>query len=163
MPIFFCWKNVRSFCSAKASLIFSTKNITVFCYKVVKHLMRWPLNELVKLTMLWTTGPRKANRKSQKLFPFVKGLKIKEVYSYTLISFNYRCNYHEVLSITGVITMKFFQLQVWLPWSSFNNRCDYHEVLSITGVITMKRKKWNTAPWELCKDMRKFCWPCTAR
>ena len=52
----FCWKNVRSFCSANASLIFPTKNISVFGYKVVKHLTSWPLNELVKLTMLWTTG-----------------------------------------------------------------------------------------------------------
>ena len=31
-------KNVKSFCSAKAFLIFSTKNISVFGYKVVKHL-----------------------------------------------------------------------------------------------------------------------------
>ena len=35
---FFIEKNVRSFCIAKASLIFSTKNISVFGYKVVKHL-----------------------------------------------------------------------------------------------------------------------------
>ena len=49
---------MRSFCSAKASLIFSTKNICAFGYKAVKHLTSWPLNELVKLTMLWTTGPR---------------------------------------------------------------------------------------------------------
>ena len=42
----------------EASLIFSTKNIGVVCYNVVKHLMSWPLNELVKLTMLLTTGPR---------------------------------------------------------------------------------------------------------
>ena len=42
----------------EASLNFSTKNFSVFCYKVVKHLTSWPLNELVKLTMLWTTGPR---------------------------------------------------------------------------------------------------------
>ena len=54
----FCWENVRSFCNAKASHIFSTKNISVFGYKVVKHLTSWPHNELVKLTMLWTTGPR---------------------------------------------------------------------------------------------------------
>ena len=54
----FCRKNVRSFCSAKAFLIFSTKNISVTGYKVVKHLTSWPLNELVKLMMLWTTGPR---------------------------------------------------------------------------------------------------------
>ena len=32
-------KNVRSFCSAKASHIFSTKNFSVFGYKVVKYLM----------------------------------------------------------------------------------------------------------------------------
>ena len=49
---------MRSFCSVKASLIFSTKNISVFDCKVVKHLTSWPLNELAKLTMLWTTGPR---------------------------------------------------------------------------------------------------------
>ena len=48
---------MRSFCIAKASLIFSTKNFSVFGNKVVKHLTSWPLNELVKLTMLWTTGP----------------------------------------------------------------------------------------------------------
>ena len=29
---------MRSFCSAKARLIFSTKNFSVFGYKVVKHL-----------------------------------------------------------------------------------------------------------------------------
>ena len=33
------------------------KNISVVGYKVVKLLPNWPLNELVKLTMLWTTGP----------------------------------------------------------------------------------------------------------
>ena len=38
MPIFFVEKNVRSFCSAKASLILSIKNISVFGEKVVKHL-----------------------------------------------------------------------------------------------------------------------------
>ena len=36
--IFFVEKNVRSFCNAKASLIFSTKNFSVFGYKVVQHL-----------------------------------------------------------------------------------------------------------------------------
>ena len=36
---------------------FSTKNISGFGYKVVKHLSSWPLNELAKLRMLWTTGP----------------------------------------------------------------------------------------------------------
>ena len=36
--------------------IFSTKNISLVGYKVVKYLTRWPLNELIRLTMLWTTG-----------------------------------------------------------------------------------------------------------
>ena len=37
---------------------FFNKNISVFSNKVVKYLTSWPLNELVKLMMLWTTGPR---------------------------------------------------------------------------------------------------------
>ena len=47
---------MRSFCIAKASLIFSTKNISLFGYEVVKHLTSWPLNELVKL-MIEQLGP----------------------------------------------------------------------------------------------------------
>ena len=47
------------FLSKKCKMYFSTKNISVFGYKVVKYLRSWPLNELVKLTMLWTTGPWK--------------------------------------------------------------------------------------------------------
>ena len=42
----------------EASLIFSTKSISVFCYKVLKQFRSWPLNNLFKLMMLWTTGPR---------------------------------------------------------------------------------------------------------
>ena len=37
--LFLCFKNVRSFCTAKASLISSTINISVFGYKVLKLLM----------------------------------------------------------------------------------------------------------------------------
>ena len=48
---------MRSFRIAKASLIFSTKNISVIGYKVVKHLTSSLLNELVKLTMLEQPGP----------------------------------------------------------------------------------------------------------
>ena len=41
---------VEEMCEAfAASLIFSTKNISVFGYKVVKHLSSRPLNEPVKL------------------------------------------------------------------------------------------------------------------
>ena len=49
---------MRSFCNAKAFLIFSTKNISVFGYNVVKHLTSCRLNELVQLMVLGTTGPR---------------------------------------------------------------------------------------------------------
>ena len=65
---------MRSFCTAKAPLIFSANNISEFGYKVVKHLTSLPLNELVKLTMLLTTGPRyfnemlKCNRKVRTFF-----------------------------------------------------------------------------------------------
>ena len=39
MPIFFAEKNVGSFCSAKDSLIFLTKNSSVLGDKAVKHLV----------------------------------------------------------------------------------------------------------------------------
>ena len=38
--------------SAKASFIFFNKNVSVFGYKVVKHLISLPFQELIKLTML---------------------------------------------------------------------------------------------------------------
>ena len=38
-------------CAAKDSHIFSTKSMSIFGYKVEKHLTSRPLNELVKLTM----------------------------------------------------------------------------------------------------------------
>ena len=53
----FCWKNVSSFCSAKATHIFSAKNIRVVYIEAAKIVNEMTLNELVKLTMLWTTGP----------------------------------------------------------------------------------------------------------
>ena len=54
----FCWKNVSSFCSAKATHIFSAKNIRILCTESAKTVNEMTLNELVKLTTLWTTGPR---------------------------------------------------------------------------------------------------------
>ena len=56
----FCWKNVSSFCSAKATHIFSAKNIRILCIESAKTVNEMTLNELVKLTTLWTTGPRSA-------------------------------------------------------------------------------------------------------
>ena len=53
----FCWKNVGSFCSAKATHIFSAKNIRILCIESTKTVNEMTLNELVKLTTLWTTGP----------------------------------------------------------------------------------------------------------
>ena len=54
---FFCWKNVSSFCTAKATHIFSAKNIRILYIESAKTVSEMTLNELVKLTMLWTTGP----------------------------------------------------------------------------------------------------------
>ena len=53
----FCWKNVSSFCSAKATHIFSAKNIRILYIESAKTFNEMTLNELVKLTTLWTTGP----------------------------------------------------------------------------------------------------------
>ena len=58
MPIFFDEKMWEAFAVQKLVSFFQQENISVFGNKVLKHLTSWPLNELVKLTMLWTTGPR---------------------------------------------------------------------------------------------------------
>ena len=55
---YFLLKNCEKLLQCKSLSHFFNKNINVFGYKVIKHLRSWPLNELVKLTMLWTTGPR---------------------------------------------------------------------------------------------------------
>ena len=53
----FLLKNVSSFCSAKATHIFSAKNIRILCIESAKTINEMTLNELVKLTTLWTTRP----------------------------------------------------------------------------------------------------------
>ena len=53
----FCWKNVSSFCSAKATHIFSANNIRILYTESAKTVNEMTLIELVKLTMLWITGP----------------------------------------------------------------------------------------------------------
>ena len=53
----FCWKNVSRFCSAKATHIFLAKNIRIFYIETAETAIEMNLNELVKLTTLWTTGP----------------------------------------------------------------------------------------------------------
>ena len=54
----FCWKNVSSFCSAKATHIFSAKNFRKLYIESAKIVNEMALNELVKLRTLWTTRPR---------------------------------------------------------------------------------------------------------
>ena len=49
----FCWKNV----SAKATHIFSAKNIRILCIESAKTVNEMTHNELVKLTTLEQMGP----------------------------------------------------------------------------------------------------------
>ena len=49
---FFAEKNVSSFCSAKATHIFSAENIRIMCIESAKTVNEMTLNELVKLTTL---------------------------------------------------------------------------------------------------------------
>ena len=53
----FCWKYVSSFCSAKATHIFSAKDIRILYIESAKTVNEMTLNELVKLTTFWKTGP----------------------------------------------------------------------------------------------------------
>ena len=53
----FGWKNVSSFCIAKATHIFCNKNINVFENTLATIIDKFVINELVKLSMLWTIGP----------------------------------------------------------------------------------------------------------
>ena len=48
---------MSSFCIAKATHVFSAKNIRIVCIESAKTVNEMTLNELVKLTTLWTTGP----------------------------------------------------------------------------------------------------------
>ena len=54
----FCWKDVNSFCIAKATHIFAAK---ISMYIVFENTLdtavnKFVFNELFKLMMLWTTG-----------------------------------------------------------------------------------------------------------
>ena len=49
---FFAEKNVSSFCSAKATHIFSAKSIRILYIESAKTVNKMTLNKLVKLTML---------------------------------------------------------------------------------------------------------------
>ena len=80
----FCWKNVSSFCSAKATHIFSAKNIRILYIESAKSVNETTLNELVKLMTLWTTGPRSLQYqctpvwwKFTDVYPLSSGKKIR--------------------------------------------------------------------------------------
>ena len=56
--IFFAEKNVSSFCITKATHIFAEKSINLFEYTLATTVNEFAINELMKLTMLWTIGPK---------------------------------------------------------------------------------------------------------
>ena len=55
----FCWKNVSSFCICKSYSHFFSKNTCALDIVLTRTFNISTTKELVKLTMLWTTGPRK--------------------------------------------------------------------------------------------------------
>ena len=62
---------VFAVCSAKATHIFSAKNIRLLYTDSAKTVNEMTLNELVKLTMLWTTGPRASDKRSMQKIIFL--------------------------------------------------------------------------------------------
>ena len=54
---YFLLKKCEKLLQCKSFSHFFNKKFNIFGYKAIKHLTSWPLNELVKLRMLWTTGP----------------------------------------------------------------------------------------------------------
>ena len=82
----FCWKNVSSFCSAKATHIFSAKNIRILYIESAKTLNKITLNELVKLTTLWTTGPRSRLGYGSCCMPLVTNFKCGNIISEDLLT-----------------------------------------------------------------------------
>ena len=70
--------------SAKATHIVSAKNIRILYIESAKTVNEMTLNELVKLTMLWTTGPRILWKPETSLTP--KNLTIHQVWIFTNVS-----------------------------------------------------------------------------
>ena len=54
---YFCWKNVSSFCICKSYSHFFSKNACELDIVLTRTVKILTTNELVKLRMLWTTGP----------------------------------------------------------------------------------------------------------
>ena len=122
----FCWKNVSSFCSAKATHIFSAKNIRRLYIESAKTVNEMTLNELVKLTTLWTTGPRSVIK--FLLSTFFKGCKkvfLKPAYPSS-------GSYFSFLHIAKTLPILFFYtdpvcigahvgvgVPIWADWASY--------------------------------------------
>ena len=141
----------------EAFLIFFNKNISVFGYKVLKYVTSQPLNELVKLTMFWTTGPELLS-----LSLFTDQLaKAKDV----VLNFKqgYLCNFNKIwcwVSFRGTIDWKpfwanfycFFQYMLPAdrtdfisPWSCYS---------SFSLVWDVSTELWNF--WESLKEAVLF-------
>ena len=86
-----CWnfllKNVSSFCSAKATHIFSAKNIRILYIESAKTVNEMTLNKLVKLTTLWTTGPRYICGDIAKCFTNILEKVLDAVFSHVLLKY----------------------------------------------------------------------------
>ena len=59
--LIFCWKNVNTFCIGKTYSHFFSKNTCEFDIVLTKTSNILTTTELIKLTMLWTTGPWESN------------------------------------------------------------------------------------------------------
>ena len=67
---FFAVKMWVAFAVQKLLTFFQQKNIRILCIESAKTVNEMALNELVKLTMLWTTGSRKLRLNETILSPF---------------------------------------------------------------------------------------------
>ena len=129
----FCWKNVSSFCSAKATQIFSAKNIRILYIESAKIVNEMTLNELVKLTTLWTTGPRAPNK------DLVEGVSDStDGYDDFLFFF---------LSAASLVTVNFRLLEVFQTnFASFTDKVrDYlNSSFCIEDILTFTFSRWQT-------------------
>ena len=94
---------------------FFNKNISVFAYKVVKHLRSWPLNELVKLTLLWTTVPRCINT---SLIGFTKNYIL--VVTFNKVRFSFTSSYlFSLILLAEFFTFHYDRFTFWTVYWYF--------------------------------------------
>ena len=67
---FFAEKMWVAFAVQKLLTFFSAKTIRILCIESAKTVNEMTLNELVKLTTLWTTGPRMLGKAFSRLFSY---------------------------------------------------------------------------------------------